>query len=491
MIPASRGRARPRWGVRRWATATAVAVVGAALVLGGVLLLVLLQNSLIATTEAAARHRAQDVAYQITSQDLGEAARALAATASAGQYVQVIGPDGSVAASSEPAAGAAPLTAARPAPGTMLTQSVSGLASIGDPDAFLVVALGVQGQGGPYTVVVASTVQVQKDTVATLGWFLLGAGPVLLGLVGVAVWVLVGRSLRQVERIRAQVARIDAARLDERVEVPGTGDEVHRLAVTMNDMLGRLQASDRAQRAFVSDASHELRSPLATLSAGIEVAAADPTGRTWEEMKEVLGAEASRMGHLVQDLLTLARAEDAGTRIRVEDVDLDDLLDAEVRRLRSLGRHRIEVARMEPVRVAGDAARLGQVLRNVLDNAARHARSRITVALARAEGGAVLDVDNDGDPVPEAERERIFERFVRLDESRSRESGGAGLGLAIAAGIMSAHGGTITAEEAPGGGCRFQIRLPAAPPDPWESLEVRGPGSPGPGGRRPAGTPSP
>ncbi|WP_334173002.1 sensor histidine kinase [Sinomonas sp.] len=474
---------RPRrpgrvWGIRRWATAVAVAVVGAALVLGGVLLLVLLQHSLITTTESSARHRAQDVAYQIASQDVGEAAQTLAATASAGQYVQVIGPQGTVVAASEAAVKGAPLTAARPAPGTVTVQDVSSLASIGDPDAFLVVALGVQGQGGPYTVVVASTVQVQAATVSTVAWFLLGAGPLLLVLVGVAVWVLVGRPLRQVERIRSQVDRIDAAALDGRVEEPGTGDEIHRLAVTMNAMLARLQDSDRAQRAFVSDASHELRSPLATLSAGIEVAAADPSGHTWEEMKPVLGEEAARMGHLVEDLLTLARADDGGLRVRAGDVDLDDLVDAEVRRLRALTGLRIEAGPMEPVRVSGDAARLGQVLRNVLDNAARHARTSITVGLAQGPQGVSLTVDNDGDPVPAAERERIFERFVRLDESRSRESGGAGLGLAIAARITAAHGGTITAGDAPGGGCRFEIRLPAQPQG------LSGPPGAGAAGRR-------
>lgn len=460
---------RPRWGIRRRATLAAVAVVGAAVLLGGLALLLLLQRSLIATTQAAGIHRAREVGFQMSDQDVGEAAKSLAATPSAGQYVQIIDARGVAVAASEPAVAGAPLSDQRPASGAMAIKGVSSLASIGDPDSFQIVALGVHAQGADYTVVVASTVQVQLETVSTVAWFLLGAGPLLLILVGVAVWVLVGRSLRQIDRIRAQVAQIDAAALDDRVEEPGTGDEAQRLVVTMNAMLDRLQASARQQRRFVSDASHELRSPLATLSAGIEVAAADTSGRTWEETKGVLGEEAARMGDLVSDLLTLARADDAGMPIRVADVDLDDLLDGEVRRLRAVSRHAV-VTSIAPVRLAGDPARLTQVLRNLLDNAARHARTTITVRLSADAERASLTVDNDGDPVPVEERERIFERFVRLDESRSRESGGSGLGLAIAAGIVAGHDGTIATTEAPGGGCRFEINLPLRPgPDPTSS----------------------
>ncbi len=183
----------------------------------------------------------------------------------------------------------------RPGPGKTATEDVSSLQSIGDTDAFLIVASGVHTEQGTYTVIVASTVQVQADSVATVAWFLLGATPLLLIVVGFSVWLLVGRSLRQVERIRGQVARINASRLSERVEVPATNDEIHRLALTMNTMLDRLQASDGEQRRFVSDASHELRSPLATISAGLEIAAADPSGETWHELQGMLSGETARM----------------------------------------------------------------------------------------------------------------------------------------------------------------------------------------------------
>ena len=455
------GRVRARWGVRKRATATAVLVVAGALLVGGLILLVLLQTSLVASTEANARLEAADVIAQMSGDEVAEAGHYIASTAHSGEYVQILAPGGTVFAASVPAAAAVPLTGLRPAAGQTLTQNASALDSLRNDDDTLIVATGVDVAGQLYTVVVASTVQVQADTVSTVAWFMLGATPLLLAVVGVSVWLLVGRSLRQVERIRGQVAGISARRLGERVDVPATADEIQALAETMNTMLDRLQASDREQRRFVSDASHELRSPLATLSAGVEIAAADPSGTTWQEMKAILTKETARMRYLVEDLLTLAKSNDSGLRLETSDVDLDDVLNEEIRRLRSTSTHRIE-ARLEPARITGDARRLGQVTRNILDNADRHAVSRISIRVQGNENGSVVTIDNDGPPVPGPERERIFERFVRLDKSRSRESGGSGLGLAIAAGIMTAHDGWIRAGEAPDGGCRFELGFPRA-----------------------------
>ncbi|WJH26652.1 ATP-binding protein [Pseudarthrobacter defluvii] len=471
-----------RWGVRKRATATAVLVVAAALAVGGLVLLVLLQTSLVASTETAARRQAADVIAQISGQDVAEAGQYIVSTAHTGQYVQILTPGGAVFAASVPAAKTVALTSLRPGHGQTLTQDVSGLPSLRDDDDFLIVATGADVGGRLYTVVVAATVQVQADTVSTVAWFILGATPLLLVVVGVSVWVLVGRSLRQVERIRGQVAGISARNLDGRVDVPPTSDEIQALAETMNMMLGRLQASDQEQRRFVSDASHELRSPLATLSAGVEIAAADASGATWEHMKTVLAGETARMRYLVEDLLTLAKTNDGGLRLETTDVDLDDVLNEEVRRLRSTSTRRIE-ASLEPSRITGDPRRLGQVIRNVLDNADRHAASRIGITLRNTGSGAQITIDNDGPPVPAADRERIFERFVRLDQSRSRESGGSGLGLAIAAGIMTAHHGWIRTGETLGGGCRFELGFapapePRQPKDPVTAGDPRAPDTP-------------
>ncbi|MEO5780286.1 cell wall metabolism sensor histidine kinase WalK [Arthrobacter oryzae] len=459
VISAITGRAtgKTRWGVRKSSTAVAVGVVAVALLLGGVLLLVLLQSSLIASTNTTARQKAQSVIVELEDVDVSDAHEYMLATARAGQYVQLLDPAGYVVASSDPIAAYSPLSAQRPGPGRTLSQDVSSLPTLGDQDDFHLVA---SGSPGGYTVIVAQSTQLRADTIATVAWFMLGATPLLLGIVAGSVWLLVGRSLRQVETIRGQVARIDAERLDERVDVPSTHDEIRALALTMNTMLERLQASDHEQRRFVSDASHELRSPLATLSAGLEIAAADPSGAMWLEMKDVLSQETARMRYLVESLLTLAKANDHGLTLDETDVDLDDIVDLEVRRLRSTSRKEIR-AELIPARVRGDANRLAQVLRNVFDNAERHALSRITIRLSTSGDAAIVTVDNDGAPVPEPDRDRIFERFVRLDASRSRESGGSGLGLAIAAGIMTAHRGSIRTSEGPAGQCRFEMVLPA------------------------------
>jgi signal transduction histidine kinase len=463
---------RTRWGVRKRATASAVVVVAGALLVAGSILLILLQTYLSASTEAAARRKADDVIAQMARDEVDEAAEYIKTTAHAGQYVQILTPAGTVFASSDSAGAAQPVTALQPSAGEILTQKAAGLPDLRDSDDFLVVAKGVRARGETYTVAVASTVQVQSDTVSTVAWFMLALAPVLLVAVGLLVWQLVGRSLRQVERIRRQVSGINVHELGGRVDVPPTADEITALALTMNSMLARLQASAKEQRQFVSDASHELRSPLATLSAAVEVALADPTGATWNELKDVLAGETARMRYLVENLLTLAKSDDGGLPIDVTDVDLDHVVQEETRRLRATSAHCID-ADLRPVRIAGDAMRLGQVLRNVLDNADRHARSRIRITLGTRPGEAVLAVDDDGDPVPEGDRLRIFDRFVRLDESRTRGSGGSGLGLAIAERIVAAHHGTICATESPAGECRFEIVFPWA--DPVE-LPDRNPG---------------
>lgn len=453
-------RPRRHWGVRKRATAVAVVALAAGLAIGGLVLLLLLESSLMAWTDAAARQEAGTIVTEIRDDDLEDAQQHLVDTARPGQYVQILHPDGSVAAASAPAVSRTAMTSLKPLPGEVITQRVSDLQLARDTD-FLLVAMGSEVRGKSYVVAVAANVEAQTRTVTTVAWFILGAAPLLLLAVGLGVWLLVGRSLRQVEKIRGQVARINSRMLNERVHVPPTSDEIEALARTMNAMLDRLEQADREHRRFVSDASHELRSPLATLSAGLEIAAADPSGGTWEDMKDVLSGETARMRFLVEDLLTLAKTNDGGLRLVSADVDLDDVLDDEVRRLRATSSHHIE-AQLDPARVSGDVLRLGQAVRNVLDNANRHAKSRISVSVRRTEDYAVITVDNDGPPVPEAERNMVFERFVRLDPSRARESGGSGLGLAIAAAIMAAHDGWIRTLEAPDGGCRFELALPVA-----------------------------
>nr|WP_240896864.1 HAMP domain-containing sensor histidine kinase [Kineococcus vitellinus] len=283
--------------------------------------------------------------------------------------------------------------------------------------------------------------------------------------------------MRPVEAIRRTVEGITSAGLDGRVPVPEGRDEVARLAVTMNEMLSRLESSQRSQRRFVADASHELRSPVATLRAAAEVWSADAGAP--REFTELVRSEAGRVEALVADLLLLARADEGRLAREDADVDLDEVLEGEAARLRALGAVRVR-ARTVPVRVRGDHRQLSRLVRNLTDNAARHAAGTVELRTALEGGSALLEVADDGPGVPEAERERVFERFVRLDASRDRASGGTGLGLAIVAEIAAAHGGSVRALPRPGGGALVRLVLPLGAPadgtDAADPADGRGPG---------------
>ncbi|HEY3001078.1 MAG TPA: ATP-binding protein, partial [Kribbellaceae bacterium] len=455
----SLGRVRAvvrRSGVRGRSTAAAVAVVAVALALGAAVLLLLLQRTLVTSVADQAQARAVDVASQVREEGDGGLARELIANIRPTQLIQVVDQRDRVIASSSPRTHEAPLSADRPPSGQTVSNQVGGMPLLDDDHPYLIVARGTDFHGVRFTVVVASSLETQRETVATVTTYLLIGIPVLLALVGVATWVLVGRALRPVEQIRARVHGIDVEQLAERVPVPAAEDEIARLAVTMNEMLDRLQSGQETQRRFVADASHELRSPIASLTAALDVINADPTGRSAFELHQVMQAETERMRRLVEDLLLLAKADDTGLQIQRTDVDLDDLVDAELRRLRSAGGPEIEGV-VPAVRISGDAAKLSQVIRNLADNAVRAARSKVRFTLAEHAGTATVVVEDDGEGIPESERARVFERFVRLDASRDRGSGGSGLGLAIVREVVRGHGGTVDVSVSPLGGARFVV----------------------------------
>ncbi|MEV0174863.1 HAMP domain-containing sensor histidine kinase [Streptomyces sp. NPDC050803] len=306
---------------------------------------------------------------------------------------------------------------------------------------------------GTLTVYAGASLDAEHRAVQTAQTAMLIGFPLLLGVVAAVTWLVTRRALRPVEGIRAEMAAITASEdLARRVPVPDTHDEVARLARTTNETLCALQTSVERQRRFVADASHELRSPIASLRTQLEVAAAHP------ELLDLDGAveDTVRLQQLAADLLLLARL-DAGERPGDTRVDL-----AALAREEAGGRSGVTVTAERPVEVTGSRGQLGRVLANLLNNGQRHARSAVTVTVRRADGWAVAQVADDGDGVPEADRERIFERFVRLDEARSRDDGGAGLGLAIARDVAERHGGTLTVRSAPAGGALFELRLPVA-----------------------------
>lgn len=328
-----------------------------------------------------------------------------------------------------------------------------------DGERWLLVADDVSLPGGGDGVLVVGASLEDADTATrTVTVLVAAAVPVVVALMSLVTWIVVGRALRPVDRMRREVDEVEGTNLHARVDEPGSGDEVDRLAVTMNRMLARLEASQQAQRQFVSDASHELRSPLATIRQHAEVARAHPEVTDTRDLAEVVLDEGARLQDLVESLLLLTRVDERG-RERDRAVDLDDLVFAEASRPRATVH--VDVSGVVPARVRGDDRLLGRVVRNLVDNAVRHAEQTVTVRLTTTDGTAVLTVDDDGHGVPEADRSRVFERFVRLDEGRARDAGGSGLGLAIVDAVVRAHAGTVAVSAAPGGGARFTVRLPA------------------------------
>ncbi|MET4923200.1 HAMP domain-containing sensor histidine kinase [Streptomyces sp. PSRA5] len=315
--------------------------------------------------------------------------------------------------------------------------------------------------GGPYTVHAGSSLDPRQSAVGAATIAMAIGVPALLVVVGGVTWLVTRRALRPVEGIRREMAAITASEdLTRRVPEPDTHDEVARLARTTNETLTALEASVDRQRRFVADASHELRSPIASLRTQLEVGEAHP------ELLDVPGAVADtvRLQQLAADLLLLARL-DAGEQAGRTRLDLAALVREEVSQ-RSTDRIPVTPDVRGSAEVAGSRGQLARVLGNLLDNAQRHAAGEVRATVRRDGGQVVLAVSDDGAGVPDAERERIFERFVRLDDARSRDDGGAGLGLAIARDVAHRHGGTLDVGRAEAGGALFELRLPAAGRDP-------------------------
>lgn len=300
------------------------------------------------------------------------------------------------------------------------------------------------------------------DTVESLIRSLVVVVPGAVLALAVIVWYVVGRTLRPVEEIRSEVASIGVTQLDHRVTVPPGDDEVARLADTMNDMLARLEQSVHQQQRFVADASHELRTPLTRMRTQLEVAERHPDLTDHSEVHRAQLAELRELQVMLEGLLTLARADDGAEPGPIEAVDLDDLVMEEIAAERLL--IPVDASAVSAAQVLGERNSLRRVVRNLLDNAREHARSRIVVSLQESVGVAELTVDDDGPGIPRELRQAVFERFVRLDASRTG-SGHHGLGLPIASEIVSRHGGSIEAFDAPGGGARMRVRLPLEGPE--------------------------
>jgi signal transduction histidine kinase len=313
---------------------------------------------------------------------------------------------------------------------------------------------------GPLQVMAMSPLEDVLHSTALLRRVMVVVVPALVVLLTIAAWFLLGRALRPVGVMTQHAVGIADATAPERLAVPAGADELAELARTLNGMLDRLALAARRQREFVSDASHELRSPIASMRTRIEVALAHPDRMSGRAVLADVLAETARLEHLVGDLLALARL-DEGRAAAMTELDLDDVVLEESAHCRAIA---IDTTAVSAAKVHGDRRALAHLVRNLLDNAARHAASRVAVSVARDGTAAVLLVDDDGPGIPAADRTRIFERFTRLSPARARDDGGAGLGLALVARIATQHGATVRADVSPAGGARLEVRFREARP---------------------------
>lgn len=449
---------RPRIrSVRLRATIGASAVVMVALVIAAVTLTTTLRSSQTDAIDNALELRAIGIESLI---DGGASLTSVAVQSDEDGLVQIIDASGRVVASSDNIDGEPPLTTH-----TGEATSTRHVAAI-DDEPFRVRVHPTDG-ARRYTIIVGSSLEdLERNQDVLIGALAIGI-PILLLIIAALVLLVVGRALHPVEAIRSRVAAIGGHDLDQRVPVPDSDDEIGRLAVTMNEMLDRLEDANERQARFVSDASHELRTPIAVIRHELEVALAahgDDALEVWRATGEDLLEEDLRMQRLVEDLLYMARRDQRNSLLDLGSaqlIDLDDLVLDEIHR-RPNEKH-VDVAGVSAGQVRGDPERVARVVRNLVDNAQQHAATRVSVAVTSAGGVVTLTVDDDGPGVAAEHIERVFERFGRADDARGRDDGGSGLGLAIVRDIVTDHGGNVTVERSEQlGGAAFIVTLPDA-----------------------------
>jgi heavy metal sensor kinase len=383
---------------------------------------------------------------------------------------QIVSSDGAVVVSAGNGLGTSPMM-----PPRSTAAAIAGTTSLQtfalDGQDYRVYAMPFTDEGTPVALVVATSLENVEAAIHRLLIILAVGIPVGIGIAALGGWFLAKKALRPVATMTDEARAIDASRLRDRVEVPSAMDEVGRLAVTLNDMLDRIQSGVEQQQAFISDASHELRTPLAIMRAEIDVSLA--SGDLSEDARQVLESareETDRMRAIVEDLLILARMDEGALTLAADPVDLPQLVGSVVTAMTPLADRRevhLQRASDGAVRVLGDADRLAQVVRNLVDNAIKYssAGTRVVVTVRGDGGVGELTVADTGPGIPEASLPRIFDRFYRADDARSREAGGSGLGLAIVRELVEAQGGRVWVRNADSGSV-FGCRLPLAEPTP-------------------------
>ena len=448
-----------RRGVRARSTISAVVVVLIALIVGSVGLVVLLNINLTNSLTQGVNQRALDISAGATLDDLDTALASAGSMPGDSTITQVLDENGSVVLSSPAISGEPAIIPASGITSTLSTNQI--LIPFIDNQTYVIASIKAQSEDDLLSVVTGQSLDSVNQVVNTVTILILAISPLLLIAVGVVTWISVGRSLQNVDKIRARVEMIGSVDLGERVPVPEAKDEIQNLAETMNHMLDRLENSMKVQRQFVADASHELRSPLASMRASIDVSQKNQVGSV-NDSTQILSQEVDRMTHLVDDLLLLAKTDEGLVGINIGDVDIDDLLSQEANRLRLMGTLDVQFDGV-PARMVGDSRQISRAIRNLVDNANRFAESAIKLSASKNGSQIRIRIEDDGPGIPESERVRVLERFVRLDEHRARSDGGSGLGLAIVNEIARSYHGEVLIGRSELGGAQVTLVLEDAP----------------------------
>lgn len=449
--------------VRARATAVVTLIAAVVLALGSIGLSVTLRRILLDDTAERTALAARKVVVQIGAAALprhlpepGGGADAVVVLDARGRALAGTGPD--------PDATAAPFKDLRPGPDE---DSAKRIVSVPSRDSggrdLVVVMTAPTAHGDQYVYAITQLEELDEGTRALGAALLAGSGLVIM-LTAALTWTVTGVALRPVTAIRRELASVTASELSRRVPDPAAGDEVSKLARTVNATLARLEESVARQRQFVADASHELRSPIATVRAELEVAVLEARDDTTKSSVRQALAATERLQLIATDLLFLARL-DARAATVGRPLDLALIAEEEAAR-RIAARVPVTADAGTPVPMHGDQIQLERLLTNLVDNAVRHAATEVRIRARAEEGGrwAVLEVIDDGPGIPPEAVDRIFERFVRLEDDRNRHSGGSGLGLAIAREIARVHGGSLTVEPS-GSGARLVARFPVGSED--------------------------
>lgn len=445
-----------RFSIRLRIALLATALFAVAMIAVSVAVILIQRALLIDRIDDAVAARATDIAMLLQA---GQSP-ALLSQRDEESFVQIVDSSGTVVAASDNVEGQPPASPESVPPGELrLVQAHDAVP--GEEGAYRVAVYTVQSSWGTVTILVGDSLEpVSESSQALIAAFVMGV-PALTAVVGATSWFITARALRPVDSMRANVYEIGGEVAGRRVPEPATEDEVARLARTMNRMLERVDSVQQRQRQFVSDASHELRTPLTAVRASLEVALTTELDEESQRLVRSSLTEVGRMEQLIEDLLADAVESNAGSR-HVTDVDLDDLVLDEVRALRHTSPMAVDVSGVSGAQARGNREQLRRAIRNLLTNAARYADSEVRVGLQETGETVCLTVTDDGPGIPADQSDAIFERFTRLDEARSRNAGGAGLGLAIARRIVESHGGRVFVDAEFTGGARFVVELPGS-----------------------------